>query len=480
MRQLAFILMVLTLVGAVNSVNPGFKMRLTKKGVDYVNDIAQTAIDTQLQKLDLPDQSGVKGSMSWSLTNIQRTGLSLPKSSMTFDPVKGGLTWALSNFGLDLSTNWWLSYKKGWLKGSDSGSVDVGVKRFSVSITAGLEADSQRRPSISIKSCSSSIGSIQTKFHGSIAFVLNIFKGIVEKKVKQLINDQVCELLTYLIDQAVQENLREKEVTFEIDDTLVVDFRLLAPVTFAPDYMESQHKGEVYWREEQREILPPPAPISEWTDNSRMLYLWLTEYSANTLLYATFRRGHFKYHLTHMDLFPDYSSLLDTTCDPGPCIGSLIPQIGQAYRDSNVEIRIMATTAPQVKITSDGLTLNLIGDLDLYADTADGTAVYLLTLSLSLTLTVNVSVRNQRLIGNITNHNFSVSLVKSEVGTIDVDQIQQMLEVTVNQFVITYLNELGSEGLEIPLVSEVLFQNSVLTLSNGVVVIGTDVIYHHG
>lgn len=70
-------------------------------------------------------------------------------------------------------------------------------------------ADDNGRPSVASKGCSSSIGSVNIDIHGDISFILNLFKGQVEKVIQRIIPGKLCDALNTLINNNAEKQLQQ-------------------------------------------------------------------------------------------------------------------------------------------------------------------------------------------------------------------------------------------------------------------------------
>ena len=61
-------------------------------------------------------------------------------------------------------------------------------------------------------------------------------------------------------------------------------------------------QGEVFWEADVKEAPFSPEPIPAWTDNSRMVYIWVTDYTPNTFFYQAHTNGYLKYNVTKKDV----------------------------------------------------------------------------------------------------------------------------------------------------------------------------------
>ncbi|CAG5126973.1 unnamed protein product, partial [Candidula unifasciata] len=460
--RLAVVFSVLT--SAMAGVNPGVQMRMTERGLNYVNTLAENSIKAELQALKIDDQSGHSGHLSWELNHIQVQQVAGPNSQITFNPGVSGLTWSLSNFGIQLYADWHAKFKQGWVKISDHGSLTVSLGAVSLTLAVAF-GQKDGRPSISSKSCNAHIGHVDVKFHGGSAKILNLFRGVVEKRFKDVLESRICAIANKNINENAEEALSRMKVNVTIDHRFLLDYSLVAPPVVSSNFLQTPHKGEFYWQSDKQECPFAPGAIPEWGDVSSMLYLWLTEYTANTFAYQAHHHGYLQYTLTKDKLPADKADYLNTTCH-SMCIGKIIKEISQAYPNSWVELRVNSSAVPVVTITSQNLTASTWADVQLFAHTPDGNTHYLLTLGVSLSLTGQASIEREKLIATIVGHSFDASLVKSEIGNIDVKKAKIFIEGVLTFAIIPELNKLGKAGIDLPVTPDVQFLNTKLILQN--------------
>ncbi|CAL1548514.1 unnamed protein product [Lymnaea stagnalis] len=461
-------------VGQVIAISPGHQMRLTKKGLNYAGTVAKADLTEGLRLLQIPNQSGSSGLISWSVSNIQSRFVNVPTSIINITPGQDGLTWSLSSIRIDLMANWIAEYHKGWVNMPYSGSVDIDVQPISISVTIGIGEDQASRPSISTQGCSANIGSVIITFIGGTPIIWNLFKATLENNVRNILRTQICTVVINKINVNGEAALAKMKVSVEIDPFLL-DYSLLEPVNFTADYLQSFHRGEVYWNDDKRESPFSPGLIPALSDVSNMLYLWLTEYTANTFAYTAQQHGFLRYNLTQKDLPP---GTLNTSCSlPTKCIGSFIPQLPNLYPNSSVEIRINSSQTPQFTVATSGLSLMMFADLTLYAHTPNGSTPYLLTFNMSLYLTGEVSVANDKVVGYITSYSIKIGVIKSAIGDVSGTALTYILNVALETFVIPKFNEMAQAGFELPLSGDIKLKDSKLTLLNNVLLISTDLQY---
>ncbi|KAK3757658.1 hypothetical protein RRG08_000170 [Elysia crispata] len=475
MMRVAVIILLVSLELAI-ATNPGVKIRVTKSGIEYANRIAHAEIVKQLKSLNIPNQGGQDGRLSYDIHNIQLTDLAPPGSAISLVPGTNGISWALSNFGITVHAEWRVKYKKGVVKISTSGSFDVSVTGMSVAETAGFGIDGTGRPSIASKGCSCSIGSVKVSFHGGTAFILNLFRHTIEKKMRELLPPKVCDAVVKVINNDAERSLASMVVTVDLAKRFLVDYRLVAPPTISADYIEILDKGEVFWEADVKEAPFSPEPIPAWTDNSRMVYIWVTDYTPNTFFYQAHTNGYLKYNVTKKDLPADRESYLNTTCTL-KCIGTIIPQIGWKYPNSVVEFGLRTTAVPKAALSADTLTAELSTLVDMLVRTPKNELVFLATLIVNASLTLQPNVKDQNLNAVITDYSFKLALEKSAIGPLFPSVLNTVINGVLNFIVIPKLNVIAAKGVQLPMVGDVQFSNTKLLLQEGNLLIGTDLQY---
>ncbi|RUS91980.1 hypothetical protein EGW08_000193 [Elysia chlorotica] len=470
------ILLLLAFTKQCISTNPGVKVRLTKNGLEYANKVAHAEIVKQLQSLSIPDQSGQDGHIEYTLNNIRVKGVTPPASSISLVPGENGISWALSNFGISISADWRVKYEEGIIHISTSGSVDASVSGINLVETASFGIDKTGRPSIASSGCSDSIGGVDVDFHGGASFIINLFRGTVERKIRDLLQPEICEEVTQIINNDAEKSLATLQVTVELAKLFLADYRLVAPPAITADFIEILDKGEVFWEAAVKEAPFSPQPLPACSDYSRMVYIWVTNYTPNTFLYQAHTNGYLKYNVTKKDLPDDDASYLNTTCKL-KCIGTIIPQIGQKYPNSSVELHLRSTSIPKAVITSKTLTVELDTLVNMWVKTPNNASAYLATLNVNVSLTVEPKIMEEKLNGVITNHSFKLSVVKSDVGKLHPSLLNLVIDGILTVAVIPNLNVIAAKGVELPMIGGVQFNNTFLLLQEGYLLIGTDLQY---
>ncbi|KAL4234373.1 hypothetical protein ACF0H5_006020 [Mactra antiquata] len=460
----------------VDALNPGFKARITTNGLNYANSVAIEALKTNVQKAKIPDQSGEASGFKYSISNIHVTQFNPPSSDISLVPGKG-LTWKASNAYIAIHGDF--HYKKWFI--SDGGSFDAKLSGVSFGLELDIDANSEGRPDIAAKGCSSSFGDVDFKFHGGMSWLYNIFRENVANVIKDSLNGQLCKMINKEVNEDGAKKLADIKVTTKLAKKFLLDYRLSANPTFQSDYFETYHKGEIYWLTNPNTECPFSAPtMPDQTDNKNMLYLWISDYMFDSIGYAAQKHGFLVRNLTQNDLPASSRGVLNTTCSGfiPKCVGSLIPEIGQKYPHMAVELRMKSTEVPRMTVSASGVSLNATGTIDMYA-TKPGSSdtPFLLSLGAIGMTNVNISIQNELVYAQIKNMKIKLSVIKSAVGKISGSFLDFLVKEALNTVLIPQLNDLGKKGFPLPVTGEIKFTNTKLSFAKDTILIGTDLKY---
>ncbi|XP_055892741.1 lipopolysaccharide-binding protein-like isoform X2 [Biomphalaria glabrata] len=466
-------------VGAVCvslAVNPGAKGRLTQYGLNYANRVAQEVLKTFLQNLTIPDISGNQGSLKYSLKNIHSKSVSDIVSNVAFTPAENGLTIELKQFGIDVYTDYDLTYKVLFIPISASGGLNAKISDSSISLTVGLGVDSQSRPDIVSRRCSANIGSFSLEFKDSN--LMNLIKGLFQNNLKSKLMEEICPFLEKEINENINAKVKTMPLTAEFANTFVIDYRLVAPLTIASSYLESSHKGEVFWKNDLITECPfTPNPLPDGVDNSKMVYLWLSDYLLRSFVYVAHTHDYLQYTISKDTLPESIKHYLDTSCS-SKCAGIFMPKIGEAFPQSQLEVTIKSTSVPDVSL-SDQLYVSLLGQVNISARLPSGDLKFLISAKMALSMSGNVNIQNNSISGNIYDFEVKLADVISNIKTVTVNQVTDFLESGLNILVIPEIKAIAKSGIKVPVLTDLVLKSPDVTFVQGAIVLSSDVIYQN-
>lgn len=455
--------------------NPGFKARITSRGLKYANMVAIEALAKNVRKIKIPDISGKASSITYSVTGMSIPSFTPPTSTIALSPGKG-LAWKAVNAQIAVHGNYRV---KKWFA-SLSGSFDVSVPSISFNIEINLGDDTHGHPKLTPIGCSCSLGKVDVKIHGAAAWLLNLFKGKIGDVIKKNLQGKLCPVIENEINVDGNKKLQDLPMTTPLAKKFLLDYRLTAPPEFAATYMETFHKGEIYWLTDNKTEAPMSAPpMKDSSASLSMMYLWVSDYIFETIGYVAQKNNFLVYNLTTKDLPPASRGVLNTTCEGfiPKCVGKLIPAIGEKYPNSQVELHMVSTMVPNMTIASTGVSVRCGGQINMYANTPNKQLPFLVTLNANMSTTVDVSVVNETIHAKIDKLSLKLTAGKSAIGPIDDTALQFLIDTALTLYIEPQLNALGQKGFPLPVTGEIKFINTNISFDKDTIIIGTDLSY---
>jgi lipopolysaccharide-binding protein len=467
------------LLTACDSVNPGFQTALTSKGLNYIVQVGLPILKSELSNLQIPDISGKAGSpignIDYELHNIKLTQISIPTASITSS--SAGLVVQVSGMSLGLSADW--HYKMtGFPYISDSGSADVSASSIGMKVTVMIGVDTKGHATLKASGCSLNIGHLSIKFHGGASWLYNLFSSYIADALKGNIQSQVCSQAVNAINTQGNKALESLPIISNIDSTSEINYALTKAPAFTSTYVSTDHKGEFFSRKAPAEAPFSPPPMPGVTKTDKMLYVWLSDYMADTAGYVYQQAGVMQYELT-----PENTHIpsgipfhLNTTS-----FKLFLPQLYNKFPNEAMLLNLSAVKPPDLTISPTAINFTLPGQVDVLVRSANKTIQNAFTLGVIMYASVDVAIHSSGNQENITGKaNFlraTLSLVKSNIGTFDVSLLQTSVNTLCTLFVIPALNVYAGVGFPIPTVDGVSFVGSTIELEQDVVMIGTDINY---
>ncbi|KAJ8304488.1 hypothetical protein KUTeg_018071 [Tegillarca granosa] len=390
------------------AVNPGIKARVTTGAVNQVNQIALNLLVSKIQGSRVDDQKGKAHHVHYELSNLMVTRFVKPQASVTFAPSKGKVI-------------------------SDHGHFDVKVLRISFSLTIGIGADANGKPTITTSGCSTGIGSVHLNIHGGKSKYLNLFKSTVESNIKHSLQKKLCDTINGEVNTNAKAILSKLSVSYDFLGNFTFDYRLLSKPAIQKNYVEFYNKGEVFWKQDKSEA-PFQAPVMPSLNaTNKMVYVVMTDYSFKTFAYQAQKHGYFTYNVSAQNVPVEDRSYFNTTCKGGKCIGTLIPQIAKRYPNQQVSLQLSMSSIPNISINGQ-LQVSCQGQVSMYVQNS----VHLLTLNSTITLAGNFSISKQKIFATVEKTTVKSKVSNSSIGTINALTLL-LIDTTVNGLMKTEL-----------------------------------------
>ncbi|XP_061169422.1 uncharacterized protein T19C3.5-like [Saccostrea echinata] len=244
-------------------------------------------------------------------------------------------------------------------------------------------------------------------------------------------------------------------------------------------YLNTYHKGEILWFPTMKSLYKNgSANYTLHNDSSKMVYIWISKDVVQSLFEGVQTHGMFRYKITPEKLFPGNPGL-NTSCTEGVCVGRLVPELEEKFPNQYMDLDIYSLETPNVTFEKNLAVLKFSTVMFVYIRHPICTNSTLIAkLDGSVDIRIKVFMNKKLFHGNIVAFEPYLKHVESTVHGFDVQMVNFILISAVVTTVEPVLNELGREGIPLPLPDTILLHNSTVDLIENAIVIGSDGSYN--
>ncbi|XP_034388210.1 bactericidal permeability-increasing protein-like [Cyclopterus lumpus] len=463
-------LALVALIPVTLSTNPGVKVKLTAKGLEYGRQLGMASIQKKLKTIKVPDMSGTQkvptiGKVRYSLTNLKIVDVGLPKS--TLDLVPGtGVRLSIDNAFISLHGNWRVKYLR-IIK--DSGSFDLKVSGLTITTSIAIKSDETGRPVVSSVNCVTAVGSVSIKFHGGASWLYNLFKKFIDKALRKALEKQICNLVADVVSD-LNLQLKTLNVVAKVDQYADIEYSMVSAPTVSKASIELGMKGEFYNTGKHREPPFSPAAFSLPPETNNMLYIGLSAFTANSAAFVYNTAGALSLYITD-DMIPQGSPIRLNT----RTFGTFIPQIAKRFPGLMMKLLVRTAKNPVVTFEPNNATVDATCTVTAYAIHPNATLSPLFVLNLETSVSARVFVSGTRLAGAVSLNKMALTLETSYVGEFPVRALDSIFQLVLKVVVIPILNVQLAKGYPLPTLGKMKLVNTQLQVLKDYVLIGTDV-----
>lgn len=461
--------------GGIFNQEPGFRVMLTKKALDYVFGPVLKDMLTQLHLPDINDEKEVKiaGKIEYKLSEIVIQEVTIPNIVLVNE--NGQLIIRISDMSLSMHARW--KYKqKSWPKIKDDGTVDLKAKDLTLSQIVSVRNDGSGRLVISSQDCSFDVRKISVKFHGGASWLYNLFTSFIESRIKDDLKNRICKEVTKTINSIGSEMTATLPLSIQVSDGAEVSCALIGDPVLSSSYILTYHNGEFISSEHPQEVPLTPSPLPPPTNvdpTDKMIYIWLTSYPLDTASYIYNEAEYMTYNMKH-DEIPSF--LLRTTND----YKSIIPQLYENYPGMDVEYGISTSIPPSLKLSSRQAAL--VTEMEVSLSVVEANQLQLafsLTVSIQCIVELGLHTRPSGLFiaGEISSLQTNIINVNSQIGEIDPAPFQELLNTIATFLAIPNMNKILDMGLALPSHDGLTATNTVISVEEDYILLASDVSY---
>ncbi|CAD5226214.1 unnamed protein product [Bursaphelenchus xylophilus] len=485
--------------------NPGVKLRLTQRGAEHVKNVGVKLLNEKLATLEgfhvqhAFSQPGLEGYIY--VNDIKTLAFQPPQASRINFAAPSFIIFSIENTAISLAGRFLGVAGAGVFQ--VPGQVSGHMSGMSVSLTTSFRATPDGLMSVNVVNCSTVIQ--QSNFvlnpEGPLSTIVKTFEAQINDVIRQRIPSIFCKGLQDIIEKN-SPNLFRRLATAQLQEHfqgfnsseviesfirrfthgLYIDGSNIADPIVTNEFFETQQRGELRYNDSQASAPFYPPPIPQDNDSDRMLYLYGSEYTLNSLLYHAYQSDKLTIKIEQKTLSPQFKGFVRTTCDAkgdgkgdlasSICVGILIPKIAEAYPNTTTKFVLLPHGLPEMRFTDGVSSMDLRTRILTYVDD-NGVDRQILVSSADGLADIKLMAEDGRFSGDLKLRKLNVRLHRSGISGVEPDSIAQLAPLA-KTFLGPQLAKGLKQGLPYPLKDSITFIDPKLTLQDGYVRLATD------
>ncbi|XP_062922821.1 cholesteryl ester transfer protein isoform X2 [Mobula hypostoma] len=311
LRQLSPVLFLLA--GASLSCHPGppassmnitgIVCRFSKEAALIFNQETSDVIQATFRHASFPDMAGEKsilmlGTISYVLKNLQIMNMSVESSDVELSNEKGILI-SIENVAATIKGNMNYAYSNWLLQLNHSLDFEI-QSQTDVDLALTLGCDNGRIE-VTISDCLLNFDklSLQLQKLSKISWIKQLLTDFVSFTLRHVLKGQICAEIHKMANLLSDFTLKQAGI-FIRDGEISTSTELTGDPVITSGYVESQHKGSVFYR--NLSVFQKPSVIPVEREETRMFSLWVSEAVINSLLFAAYHEDRLTLKLEDNDL----------------------------------------------------------------------------------------------------------------------------------------------------------------------------------
>ncbi|KAL9854181.1 LOW QUALITY PROTEIN: BPI fold-containing family C protein [Geothlypis trichas] len=468
MLKICCSLLLLLLLSGLLSANPGVKVRMTQKGLEYAREVGLEILKQNVEKEHFPDLTGHEkfglGNVKYNISRIHVTAVELPSASISLPG--SGIKLVIGNASLTIGMNWNI---RTWIK--DSGRGTVHISKVFVTAILSTHLDNAGPTAIALTSCRTTPGDVDIKLNGKTGFLHNFFIKYLKKPIHRNLVTNSCPNIRAGI-QLIDGYLRSLNAVMQIDDLAEVDYSLSGLPAVFQQFIDLDLKGVVFPAGNHTDSPYMAASFTIPDQSESMLYLAFSEHFFQSSSFAYYTAGAF-----NMTIAEQTCSYFNINTE---IFSSIIPEVAKySIAPYPVMLKLMSTEMPTISLQQDSFMVEIQGSVEVLAILPDSTTQSLFTLNIAANTSISLNIFDQKLMGSLCLNRIQLSLDHSNVGSFEVLLLENFLSYILQTEVIPSANAKLSKGFPLPNLANVTSTRPHITIVQGYVLISTDAHYKH-
>lgn len=449
----------------------GFKASFTLNGLQQFEAAIVAFVNSKFQDLSLPDMHlepdiPVIGKIDLDLTNIVITGFNIPGAAFSLSP-PNGMGFGVEGTGLTVKLDWhWR--RKDWPHASDHGSLEAVPKQGNINAGVVLSVDGTGRPHFACSSATADFDKIELHFSGHWdSWLYQFLADLFSSTIRHTVDSEVASALTNIINSDLNNAMAKLPTRVYFGgghSRMDVDIAW-AGIPVAATYLELVNDFAISDNSSGVACPYPAAPLPDLDPQSHQLQFFIAGNALNCAVWVPYANDaiHFRYPSTTA-FWAEFIPQLNTLYPGDQFITDIFPLTGQ----------------PNITMTTAGVFGAMSFSMNQSAVLGSGQWEYTDTLSIDAAFGIDLWVGPSKkvnntndLFGQVTNLKLTVGVLDSVIGTIDLSNLQLIIDVAL-PVVTGVLNGVLGAGIPLPLIPYITLVNPQVVFGDGYFGIATD------
>lgn len=493
------------------SDNPGVQATISPKGVSYLNRVIGDVINVVVPTMTIPDSHNEIPPRGYvDLSNMHIINFRAPKEYNIDLTSPNVATWTIKD--MDIGMKGHANGKYGPIEGD--GNFDATGYNINFKIVMAI-TNVNGHLHLQVNECEARAGSMDMNIYDFAENLIRLFenhKKLALKIIKPKLEAQLCKQMKKFLDNDMNDVLQKipmkiplNKNEYSISDStsssssssastttsknvsktekqfkdalskMFFDASLTRDPKFDSNRADFFSKGEVSYMGQGGTPFYPNSLDESSNKVDRMLYLMISDYVINSMMYQAFKNGLLNFNINKKDN-PEFAMIFKSTCDElmGEfCLDSVLPELKEQYPNYDMEVQMMPIQAPAVIIQSAKSVIYLVGELKLVAN-KNSEHIEVIRTTFDGAADTKPTLENNMIKTNFTITKLQMKLLKSTLKKFDqkrLDVIADMLKIVMD----VIGNAMISKGFPIPTMKEVRWVNPKMKTLDRKVLIETDV-----
>ncbi|KAM6438143.1 BPI fold-containing family C protein-like [Liasis olivaceus] len=467
--KVSVIFLILSLPSLLLEANPGIKVKITKKALDYGKQSSIEFLKQRLKEETFKDQSGQDTygfiGFNYTVSKIKIDNVELPNTSLSL--ISGtGINIVVKDASATVSADW--SVKTWLFKHSGRGSFFIS----GVSVTAVVKVFQSVSGclKLSLESCEGVVADVDIKLNQAYRWLHTYFTTSLVEPLCIFVGSSLCPKLDSEI-QLLNEEFSKCPAQTQISPFEIVDYSLINSSAISESSVDLDLKVTFYPVEKITEPPFKPTTFDLPDENNSMLYVGVSEYFFQSALLAYYTSRGFDNSAEQDERLSSYFNLTTDT------LKNIIPTIAHLYAEPlPVIMSVGITDVPVISLHNDKLILEFAGSMAVLAMLPNSTTQSMFTLNIIAGTHANLTIFDQRLIITLCLDSFHISLAHSDIGFFEASLLDNFVSYILQTGIILAANAKLKDGIPLPLLDTMILMKPNVRIYQGFLLISTDMI----